>query len=446
MLHGRVVRPVRPGGRRPGREAAQRRQELGQAHRRSCRSSSSTTSSASSRRRSGDAIQAAAQLKVKWDETPKLSGNGNLASALKDPANLAGDAIAAQSGERRRRHRGRDQGALAELLHRLPGARADRPERGRRGRARRPGHGALHGAGPVHDALRDRGRAEAAGHGGARPGLPGLVLVRARHLRRRVSISAALLSQAVGKPVRVQFMRWDDHGWDQFGPAQVTDIRAGIDANGKIVGYDYASWQHGWTQVVESATQLAGVTAIPATPANGNADATSRRRRSTTIPNRRVTSKRVDGYKGFLKGIWLRAPAAPQSLFASEQMIDALAHEAGWTRSRSGSRTSTRPTTNGERPLDRRARRGRQGRRTGSRRCRPPSSTSGNVVKGRGVAIGGFASAVPGDRGRHHGQQEDGQDHRRPPLRSPGRRHDGQPGPRREPDGRAASCRAAAAR
>ena len=41
--------------------------------------------------------------------------------------------------------------------------------------------------------------------------------------------------------MRVQFMRWDDHGWDQFGPAQATDIRAGIDANGKIVGYDYAS-------------------------------------------------------------------------------------------------------------------------------------------------------------------------------------------------------------
>ena len=44
------------------------------------------------------AIQAAAQLMVKWDETPKLSGNGNLAAALKDPANLAGDAVAAQSG------------------------------------------------------------------------------------------------------------------------------------------------------------------------------------------------------------------------------------------------------------------------------------------------------------------------------------------------------------
>jgi nicotinate dehydrogenase subunit B len=46
------------------------------------------------------------------------------------------------------------------------------------------------------------------------------------------------------------------------------------------------------------------------------------------VPNRRVTSKRVNGYKGFLKGTYLRAPQAPQSLFAAESMIDELAHAA----------------------------------------------------------------------------------------------------------------------
>ena len=34
-----------------------------------------------------------------------------------------------------------------------------------------------------------------------------------------VAESAALMSQSVGKPVRVQFMRWDEHGWDMYGPA-----------------------------------------------------------------------------------------------------------------------------------------------------------------------------------------------------------------------------------
>ena len=31
--------------------------------------------------------------------------------------------------------------------------------------------------------------------------------------------AAALMSQLAGKPVRLQFMRWDEHGWDNYGPA-----------------------------------------------------------------------------------------------------------------------------------------------------------------------------------------------------------------------------------
>ena len=38
------------------------------------------------------------------------------------------------------------------------------------------------------------------------------------------------MSALTGKPVRLQFMRWDEHGWDNYGPAQMTDIRAGVDA------------------------------------------------------------------------------------------------------------------------------------------------------------------------------------------------------------------------
>ena len=48
---------------------------------------------------------------------------------------------------------------------------------------------------------------------------------------------AAVMSQAVGKPVRLQFMRWDEHGWTHFGPAIMTDMTAGIDANGNMVAY-----------------------------------------------------------------------------------------------------------------------------------------------------------------------------------------------------------------
>ena len=57
-----------------------------------------------------------------------------------------------------------------------------------------------------------------------------------------VSYDAALLSQAVGKPVRVQFMRKDEMAWENYGFAFVIDERAGVDATGTITTWDHESW------------------------------------------------------------------------------------------------------------------------------------------------------------------------------------------------------------
>src|SRR5437879_10495641 len=48
------------------------------------------------------------------------------------------------------------------------------------------------------------------------------------------------LSRAVGKPVRVQWMRDDEHGWEPKGPAQLDLIRAGVDNQGQIIAWDFA--------------------------------------------------------------------------------------------------------------------------------------------------------------------------------------------------------------
>ena len=45
-----------------------------------------------------------------------------------------------------------------------------------------------------------------------------------------VAADALLLSKTVGQPVRVQWMRHDEHGWDPKGPQQLLDVRAGLDA------------------------------------------------------------------------------------------------------------------------------------------------------------------------------------------------------------------------
>ena len=57
-----------------------------------------------------------------------------------------------------------------------------------------------------------------------------------------VTFDAAILSQAVGKPVRVQFSRQDEMAWENYGFAFVMDERAGLDAQGNITAWDHESW------------------------------------------------------------------------------------------------------------------------------------------------------------------------------------------------------------
>jgi len=57
-----------------------------------------------------------------------------------------------------------------------------------------------------------------------------------------VSYDAALLSQAVGKPVRVQLSRKDEMAWENYGFAYAIDQRIGVDASGGIVAWDYEAW------------------------------------------------------------------------------------------------------------------------------------------------------------------------------------------------------------
>lgn len=48
---------------------------------------------------------------------------------------------------------------------------------------------------------------------------------------------AVILSKALGKPVRVQWMRPDDFQWSTQSPAAMSDVEIGLDANGKMIAY-----------------------------------------------------------------------------------------------------------------------------------------------------------------------------------------------------------------
>jgi CO/xanthine dehydrogenase Mo-binding subunit len=53
---------------------------------------------------------------------------------------------------------------------------------------------------------------------------------------------AVLLSKTVRQPVRVQWSRQDEHGWDPKGPQQLLDLRAGLDAGGRILAWETQMW------------------------------------------------------------------------------------------------------------------------------------------------------------------------------------------------------------
>jgi nicotinate dehydrogenase subunit B len=136
--------------------------------------------------------------------------------------------------------------------------------------------------------------------------------------------AAAIMSQLAGRPVRLQFMRWDEHGWDNYGPAHLGEVCAAADAEGRIVAYEYHGWQHNWS-IVETSAQLTG---IPAAEREGSAAqqvSPLNLGSMYDVANVKLVNHRVPGM-GYLKGAWLRSPLDLSFSFASEQAIDELAH------------------------------------------------------------------------------------------------------------------------
>ena len=57
-----------------------------------------------------------------------------------------------------------------------------------------------------------------------------------------VSFDAAILSQAAGRPVRLQYSRQDEMMWENYGSACVIEHRAGMTPDGRILAWDRENW------------------------------------------------------------------------------------------------------------------------------------------------------------------------------------------------------------
>jgi nicotinate dehydrogenase subunit B len=143
---------------------------------------------------------------------------------------------------------------------------------------------------------------------------------------------AAFLAKELGRPVRMQWMREEEAGWDTKGPAHVFKLRGGLDDQGKVVALEYdacaADHNHLWYNEPDTVliAQLMG--RRPQSPAKGSTEAPAS---MYAIANRRTTTRIVG-----LPMIWetplrtgnLRDPNGPQVTFAFESFIDELAAAA----------------------------------------------------------------------------------------------------------------------
>jgi len=138
---------------------------------------------------------------------------------------------------------------------------------------------------------------------------------------------AALLSQAVGRPVRVQWMRHDEHGWEPKGPAMVIDVRAALDAAGAVVAWDYAvrTPTHSTRPGGEGGNLLAGQL-VGLRPRTGFVGGDRNADHPYVFPNDRVTVRWQS--TSLLRPSALRGLGAPQNVYANESFMDELAAAA----------------------------------------------------------------------------------------------------------------------
>jgi CO/xanthine dehydrogenase Mo-binding subunit len=143
---------------------------------------------------------------------------------------------------------------------------------------------------------------------------------------------AAYLAHKLQRPVRVQWMRDEEHAWDTKGPAYLMRMRGGLDAQGNLVALDYEARAVDYCHLGYNEpdtvliAQLTGRRRQKAAEGGAAAPADM-----YAVPNRRNLMHVVS-----LPLVWetplrtgnLRDPNGPQVTFAGESFIDELATAA----------------------------------------------------------------------------------------------------------------------
>ncbi|SDN82368.1 molybdopterin cofactor-binding domain-containing protein [Afipia sp. GAS231] len=147
---------------------------------------------------------------------------------------------------------------------------------------------------------------------------------------------AALIARAMpGVPVRVQWMREQEHAWEPFGPAMVTKLKASLDGSGAIVDWNFDVWSNthsmrpGGAGSMLAAQHMAQPFAVPAPKPlplpEGGGD-----RNAIPLykfPNAKVVHHFIPAMP--LRISAMRALGAYHNVFSIESFMDELAAAAG---------------------------------------------------------------------------------------------------------------------
>ena len=139
---------------------------------------------------------------------------------------------------------------------------------------------------------------------------------------------AALLAKAAGAPVRVQWSRADEHGWDPKGPPTLMDMRGAVDGDGNAVAWESEFFIPQQTPMMFFVPLVAAtLSGLPAdetiAPGNINQNASI----GYKIPNINTVCHRLETTP--FRPSWIRTPGRMQNTYANECFLDELAAAAG---------------------------------------------------------------------------------------------------------------------
>ncbi|WP_175776316.1 xanthine dehydrogenase family protein molybdopterin-binding subunit [Burkholderia anthina] len=133
---------------------------------------------------------------------------------------------------------------------------------------------------------------------------------------------ALLLSRAVGRPVRVQLSRADEHLWEPKGAGQLMQVTGTVTRDGRLLGYDFTT-RYPSNDAPLLATLLTGAIAPePRVFEMGDRTAVS----PYASPNRRFV---CEDLAPLVRASWLRGVSALPNSFAHDAFVDECAALAG---------------------------------------------------------------------------------------------------------------------